>query len=188
MNYDGFINLNKDKGYSSQYAVAAVKRLLHVKAGHCGTLDPQAEGVLPICLGKATRLSGLVMGRPKTYIGEICFGEATSSYDAAGDITDTAYASHLTAAMVEDVLPKFIGCLLYTSCLCDCGRQIEVRGTSLRNGTTRSCGCLRNELTRQRNSTRADITNNLIGQKYGLLTATELLPDRVNGQRVWRCQ
>lgn len=73
-------------------------------------------------------------------------------------------------------------------CLCDCGRQIEVRGTSLRNGTTRSCGCLRNELTRQRNSTRADITNNLIGQKYGLLTATELLPDRVNGQRVWRCQ
>ena len=111
MNYDGFINLNKDKGYSSQYAVAAVKRLLHVKAGHCGTLDPQAEGVLPICLGKATRLSGLVMGRPKTYIGEICFGEATSSYDAAGDITDTADASHLTAAMVEDVLPKFIGAI-----------------------------------------------------------------------------
>ncbi len=111
MNYDGFINLNKDKGYSSQYAVAAVKRLLHVKAGHCGTLDPQAEGVLPICLGKATRLSGLVMGRPKTYIGEICFGEATSSYDAAGDITDIADASHLTAAMVEDVLPKFIGAI-----------------------------------------------------------------------------
>ena len=109
MNYDGFVNLNKDTGCSSQSAVAAVKRLLHVKAGHCGTLDPQAEGVLPVCLGKATRLSGLVMGRPKTYIGEICFGEATDSYDAAGEITATADASHLTAEMVQMVLPQFIG-------------------------------------------------------------------------------
>ena len=109
MTYNGFINLNKDKGCSSQYAVAAVKRLLHVKAGHCGTLDPQAEGVLPICLGKATRLSSLVMGRPKTYIGEICFGAATDTYDAAGEIVGTADASHLTAQVVQDILPRFIG-------------------------------------------------------------------------------
>lgn len=56
MNYDGFINLNKDKGYSSQYAVAAVKRLLHVKAGHCGTLDPQAGRCFAYLLGKGDSL------------------------------------------------------------------------------------------------------------------------------------
>jgi riboflavin kinase/FMN adenylyltransferase/tRNA pseudouridine(55) synthase len=109
MSYDGFINLNKDIGGSSQHAVAAIKRLLHIKAGHCGTLDPLASGVLPICLGKATRLSELVMGREKTYIGEICFGASTDSYDAGGVVTATADASALTRDALEAVITRFLG-------------------------------------------------------------------------------
>ena len=65
MDVDGFININKDLGITSQKAVAAIKRLLQTKAGHCGTLDPLASGVLPICLGRATRLSDIVMGQKK---------------------------------------------------------------------------------------------------------------------------
>ncbi len=109
MSFDGFINLNKGQGITSQTAVAAIKRLLHVKAGHCGTLDPDATGVLPICLGKATRLSTLVMGQTKTYAGRICFGIATSTYDAAGEILAQADASSLTEAKLIEILPAFCG-------------------------------------------------------------------------------
>jgi len=109
MSEDGFINLNKDIGGTSQDVVAAIKRLLRVKTGHCGTLDPLAQGVLPICIGKATRLSELVMGREKTYIGKICFGESTDSYDAAGVVTAVADASALTKEKLEAVIPGFIG-------------------------------------------------------------------------------
>lgn len=73
-------------------------------------------------------------------------------------------------------------------CLCDCGKEVDIRGTSLRKGITKSCGCLRNELTSKRNIARADSTNNLQGQKFARLTALELLDTRINGQRVWRCQ
>ncbi|NLF80451.1 MAG: bifunctional riboflavin kinase/FAD synthetase [Clostridia bacterium] len=111
MSYVGFINLNKETGISSQHAVAAIKRLLHVKSGHCGTLDPLAEGVLPICLGRATRLSGLVMGREKTYIGVICFGAATISYDAGSEVTAEADAAGLTKQALLDVLPRFTGAI-----------------------------------------------------------------------------
>lgn len=106
---DGFINFNKEKGRSSQSAVAAIKRLLHVKSGHCGTLDPEATGVLPICLGKATRLSDLVMGQKKTYLGTVCFGIATDSYDAAGAKTAVADAGMLSREQVEQALSSFIG-------------------------------------------------------------------------------
>ena len=109
MDVDGFINLNKDLGITSQKAVAAIKRLLQTKAGHCGTLDPLASGVLPICLGRATRLSDIVMGQKKTYIGEICFGEATDSYDQDGTVTANADASSLTEQDILAVLPRFTG-------------------------------------------------------------------------------
>lgn len=108
-NRDGFINLNKDKGQSSHQCVAALHRLLQCKAGHCGTLDPDASGVLPVALGKATRLSEYVVGNEKRYLGEICFGSATDSYDAAGTRTQQKDASFVTAAQIEAVLPQFTG-------------------------------------------------------------------------------
>ncbi len=106
---DGFINLNKKAGESSHHAVAALRRLFSCKAGHCGTLDPAATGVLPIALDRATRLAEYVTGGEKRYIGEICFGVTTDSYDAAGTVTAVQDASGITAEAVTALLPHFQG-------------------------------------------------------------------------------
>ncbi|MEG1501024.1 MAG: tRNA pseudouridine(55) synthase TruB [Clostridiales bacterium] len=106
---DGFINLNKAAGLSSHSAMAAVRRLFHVKAGHAGTLDPGAEGVLPICLGKATRLSQYLMDCRKCYRGRIVLGITTDSYDDQGLVLDKISASHITKEDVLQVLPQFQG-------------------------------------------------------------------------------
>ena len=106
---DGFINLNKDRGPSSHNAVAAMRRLFHVKAGHCGTLDPQADGVLPICLGSATKLADYVTGGSKRYRAGIIFGIETDSYDAAGSILFEKDASMVTRDHIQSLLPRFCG-------------------------------------------------------------------------------
>ena len=111
---DGFINLNKDKGPSSQNAVSAIKRLLRVKAGHCGTLDPAAQGVLPIALGSATRLTEYVTANDKTYQAEMIFGVETDTYDGAGKTLAEKDASFLTAAHLQNVLPQFCGDIMQT--------------------------------------------------------------------------
>lgn len=111
---DGFINLDKSAGISSQYAVSGVKRLLSVKAGHCGTLDPLATGVLPICVGKATRLAEYVVGQPKRYLAEICLGVETDSYDAAGEVLFEREAAQISAEMLHALLPKYIGDIMQT--------------------------------------------------------------------------
>ena len=115
MSYDGFINLYKEVGGSSQNAVSAIKHILHAKVGHCGTLDPLASGVLPVCVGKATRLAELVMTGEKKYIGTVCFGRATDSYDAGGEITARADASAVTQQAVAAVIPGFIGDIMQTA-------------------------------------------------------------------------
>lgn len=106
---DGFICINKPKGKSSGFVVAQLKRLFGSKCGHCGTLDPMATGVLPIALGKATRLSEYVMGGEKTYLGEVRFGIETVTYDADGEVTSEQDASFVTAEMIEQLLPQFTG-------------------------------------------------------------------------------
>ena len=73
------------------------------------------------------------------------------------------------------------------SCKCECGNYIEVRGTSLRNGSTKSCGCLRTEMLQKRNQEMADTKFSLAGRKYNKLLVLELLNLRNNGQRLWRC-
>ena len=72
-------------------------------------------------------------------------------------------------------------------CLCDCGSEIEVRGTSLRNGDTKSCGCLRTEMLRKRNIDSAAIKYNLLGRRFHRLVVQELLNHHKHGQRIWRC-
>ena len=111
---DGFINLDKESGISSHQAVAAVRRLLNCKAGHAGTLDPLASGVLPLCLGKATRLAEYVMGQEKIYTAVIRFGQETDSYDAAGKVIAQQNASHLRQEDVEALLPRFRGIFMQT--------------------------------------------------------------------------
>ena len=82
--------------------VRHVKRLLHQKkVGHGGTLDPLASGVLPICLGKSTRISEFLADSSKTYRAEITFGISTDTYDAEGTITNEQDATKLKKQEVE---------------------------------------------------------------------------------------
>ncbi len=80
----GLINFYKPPGMTSAQAVAFIKRLTRTKTGHAGTLDPEAAGVLPILLGRATRISEHLMAMPKQYLAEIAFGAATDTQDAQG--------------------------------------------------------------------------------------------------------
>ena len=109
---NGIINFHKEPGPTSHDAVAFIRRQLNLKrVGHAGTLDPSASGVLPICLGKATKLVeyfNLDTCR-KRYRGEICFGLVTDSYDGAGLLVAEYDASHLTQAQIMAVLPSFTG-------------------------------------------------------------------------------
>ena len=112
---DGFINIDKGAGLSSHDVVAALKRLLRdygparFKIGHCGTLDPAATGVLPVAVGRATRLSEFVMGQEKRYVGEVTFGVTTDSYDGQGARTGESDASFVTAEKIKELLPRFCG-------------------------------------------------------------------------------
>ena len=91
---DGILNINKPAGKTSYTIVAMVKRLTGEKrVGHAGTLDPMATGVLPVCLGQATRLVEYLMDTTKTYRAEIELGVSTDSYDMEGTITKQCDAS-----------------------------------------------------------------------------------------------
>ncbi len=81
----GFINVNKPQGMTSASVVSMLKKQLHVdKIGHMGTLDPMASGVLPIAIGKATRLFDIALDKTKTYIAEFTFGYTTDTLDSTG--------------------------------------------------------------------------------------------------------
>jgi len=110
----GFLNVNKPLNYTSHDVVARVRRRYRdltgsKKVGHAGTLDPLATGVLILCLGGATRLSDYVMHTTKQYRAQVTLGTVTTTYDAEGDVTETADASHITQADIETVLPQFTG-------------------------------------------------------------------------------
>lgn len=107
---DALVNLYKPAGMTSREAVDAVRRTLGVRrAGHTGTLDPGAEGVLLICLGKATRLNEFLQWLPKTYRATMVLGVQTDTQDMEGEVIATADASGITREMVEAVLPRFTG-------------------------------------------------------------------------------
>jgi len=87
---DGVVLLDKPAGMSSQGAVTAVKRAFNAdKAGHTGTLDPMATGLLPICLGEATKYSQDLLDADKAYIAKVQFGSRTDTGDAEGQIVET---------------------------------------------------------------------------------------------------
>jgi tRNA pseudouridine55 synthase len=113
---DGWIILDKPRGLGSTQAVAAVKRNLRaagygkVKVGHGGTLDPLAEGVLPVALGEATKLAGRMLDSDKTYEFTIAFGTETDTLDAEGKAVDT-HPHRPALADVEHVLARFTGAI-----------------------------------------------------------------------------
>ncbi|WP_448599444.1 tRNA pseudouridine(55) synthase TruB [Thermoleptolyngbya sp.] len=106
---DGFLNLHKPAGMTSHDCVARVRRSLKMKrVGHGGTLDPAATGVLPIALGRATRLLQFLR-QDKAYRAIARFGLTTTTDDLEGDILTQTPAAHLTRDQVEALLPKFLG-------------------------------------------------------------------------------
>jgi tRNA pseudouridine55 synthase len=106
----GILNVNKPPGMTSFAVVSQIRRLTGVKrVGHAGTLDPIADGVLPICLGKATRFVEYMVAAPKTYRTAIRLGASTETYDSEGAITATADPSHITNEAIEAELRRFEG-------------------------------------------------------------------------------
>ena len=104
----GFLNIYKPQGKTSHDIVAILRRITKIKQiGHTGTLDPFAEGVLPICIGKATRLIEYLADE-KAYIGTIQFGKSTTTYDIEGDVVNSS-TKKITQTELEDVLTKFLG-------------------------------------------------------------------------------
>ena len=106
---DGILNIYKEKGYTSHDVVAKLRGILHMKKiGHTGTLDPEAEGVLPVCLGSATRLCDLLTDKVKEYRAVIRFGIATDTEDMTGEIIETAPVN-VGKTELEHILPSFLG-------------------------------------------------------------------------------
>ncbi|HXE41589.1 MAG TPA: tRNA pseudouridine(55) synthase TruB [Candidatus Baltobacteraceae bacterium] len=107
---DGAILIDKPAGPTSHDVVDAIRRKFQIKkVGHCGTLDPNATGLLIIVLGRGTKLSEKLMGDDKVYEGTIKFGEATNSYDADGEILETKPVPPLTLEQLNELASQFIG-------------------------------------------------------------------------------
>ena len=118
---NGIINVYKEVGFTSRDAVSKLTGILRQrKIGHTGTLDPAAEGVLPMCIGKATKLCELLTDHRKQYIAEIKFGIATDTEDVTGEIIEKTnfsndwYKEHLSEEVLSKVISGFIGKQLQT--------------------------------------------------------------------------
>jgi tRNA pseudouridine55 synthase len=112
---DGILNINKPEGLTSFAVVSRVKRITGEKhTGHAGTLDPQATGVLPVCLGQATRVIEFLFDETKTYRAEVELGISTDTYDSTGKVTRTGDASGITREMIESALTGFRGTISQT--------------------------------------------------------------------------
>jgi tRNA pseudouridine55 synthase len=104
------INLSKPSGITSRQAVTKVQRMLGArKAGHAGTLDPQASGVLLVCLNEATKVTRFLMDMDKQYKARVKLGERTDTYDAEGRVLESRDISFLSEADLFDVVQTFKG-------------------------------------------------------------------------------
>ena len=104
------INLNKPENISSQQAVTRVKRLFSSKkAGHAGTLDPIATGVLIVCLNEATKITRFLSDLNKEYVVRLKLGERTDTYDSTGRVTDRADFHFIKESDIHKILSNFIG-------------------------------------------------------------------------------
>lgn len=106
---NGVINVNKPLGMTSHDVVYRLRKLLSIKKiGHTGTLDPDASGVLPMCIGRATKVADMLTAQDKQYIAEVTLGSATDTLDATGTVTQSAEVT-VTPADIERATEKFIG-------------------------------------------------------------------------------
>lgn len=111
---DGALLLDKPAGITSQAAVQRVRHLFcAAKAGHTGTLDPLATGLLPVCLGEATKFSHLLLDADKTYLASVRLGVTTTTGDLEGEVTSRA-AVAVGKKRVDEMLSRFVGEILQT--------------------------------------------------------------------------
>jgi len=112
---DGALLIDKPAGPTSHDVVDAIRRRFRIKkVGHCGTLDPNATGLLLIVLGRGTRLSEKLMSDDKVYEGTARFGETTDSYDADGELTASLPVPPLTLDQLNEAGQTFVGDLMQT--------------------------------------------------------------------------
>src|ERR1700747_2547288 len=112
---DGALLVDKPSGPTSHDVVDAIRRHFGIKkVGHCGTLDPNATGLLIIVLGRGTKLSEKLMSSDKVYEGTVKFGEATDSYDANGELTSSLPVPPTTLEELNALAATFVGDLMQT--------------------------------------------------------------------------
>ena len=110
----GIINVYKEKGYTSFDVVAKLRGILKIKKiGHTGTLDPDAEGVLPVCLGKATKICGLLTDKDKEYETVLLLGMTTDTQDVSGAVLEQK-AVAVSKQQVREAIMGFVGDYLQT--------------------------------------------------------------------------
>lgn len=107
---NGIINVYKEKGYTSHDVVAKLRGILgQKKIGHTGTLDPDAEGVLPVCLGRATKLCDMLTDKDKTYEAVLLLGKTTDTQDMTGTVLEEKEYAALTEKKIEQCIQGYIG-------------------------------------------------------------------------------
>jgi len=126
---DGALLIDKPAGPTSHDVVDMIRRTLRFeKVGHCGTLDPNATGLLTIVLGRATKLSEKLMAADKVYEGIIKFGETTDSYDAAGEMVSSLPVLPMTLDEINDAAVTFQGDQMQTPPMVS---AVKVKGVPL---------------------------------------------------------
>ncbi len=126
---DGILNINKPQGITSFGTVATVRRLIgERRVGHAGTLDPDATGVLPVCLGRGTKISAFMTDTTKVYQAQIELGRATDTYDASGQTTQQGDPSGISREQVLSALDSFRGLIAQKppmfSAVKHCGKRL----------------------------------------------------------------
>lgn len=115
MNVNGILNINKPSGRTSYSIVAMVKQLTgERRVGHAGTLDPEATGVLPVCLGQGTRIVEFLLDTTKDYRAQLELGVATDTYDATGRVIQSRDPSKISQSKFESALSSFRGLIQQT--------------------------------------------------------------------------
>lgn len=107
---NGIVNIYKEKGYTSHDVVAVLRKVVgQKKIGHTGTLDPDATGVLPVCLGRATKVCELLTDHDKTYEALLLLGKTTDTQDISGEVLEERNPGDLTEEEVRSCIESFIG-------------------------------------------------------------------------------
>ena len=109
--FHGMMTIYKEAGYTSSDVVARLRGILHMKKiGHTGTLDPDAEGVLPVCLGNGTKLCELIADRDKEYVAVMRLGTVTDTQDMSGEVLRSISDEEVAAAVTESGIEEAAAC------------------------------------------------------------------------------